>query len=67
MGQQARWLTFIELFDFEIQHRCGARHGNADGLSRRPVEEDNEESRLCRTQAKTIQDTGETSLKTTKQ
>jgi len=65
MGQQARWLTFIELFDFEIQHRSGARHGNADGLSRRPVEEDEEESRLRRTQATTVQDTGETSLKTT--
>ena len=57
MGQQARWLTFIELFDFEIQHRSGARHGNADGLSRKPVEEDKEESRLRRTQATTIQDT----------
>lgn len=37
MGQLARWLTFIEMFDFEIRHRAGAQHGNADGLSRRPV------------------------------
>ena len=36
MGQLARWLTFIEQFDFEVVHRAGARHGNADGLSRRP-------------------------------
>jgi len=37
MGQQARWLTFIEMFDFEIRHRAGRRHGNADGLSRKPL------------------------------
>jgi len=36
MGQLARWLTFIEQFNFEVVHRAGARHGNADGLSRRP-------------------------------
>jgi len=29
-------LTFIKQFDFEVVHRAGARHGNADGLSRRP-------------------------------
>ena len=56
MGQQARWLSFIELFDFEIQHRSGARHGNADGHSRRPVEEEKKENRLRHTQAITIQD-----------
>ena len=36
--QLARWLTFIEQFDYEILHRPGTQHGNADGLSRRPVE-----------------------------
>jgi len=36
LGQQARWLTFIEMFDFEICHRAGSRHGNADALSRKP-------------------------------
>ena len=36
MPQLARWLTFIEEFDYEIQHREGRKHGNADGLSRRP-------------------------------
>jgi len=35
MPQLARWLTFIEQFDYEIEHRPGAKHGNADGLSRR--------------------------------
>ena len=33
MPQMARWLTFIEQFDYEIEHRPGTRHGNADGLS----------------------------------
>jgi hypothetical protein len=37
MAQLARWLTFIELFDFDVQHRAGTGHGNADGLSRIPI------------------------------
>jgi len=36
MPQLARWLTFIEEYDYEVQHREGKKHGNADGLSRRP-------------------------------
>ena len=36
----ARWLAYIEQFDFEIQHRAGSKHGNADGLSRTPTHED---------------------------
>jgi len=35
MPQLAHWLTFIEEFDYEIVHRTGKRHSNADGLSRR--------------------------------
>ena len=31
-------MTFIEQFDYEVQHREGRKHGiNADGLSRRAV------------------------------
>jgi len=37
MPQLARWLTFIEQFDYEILHRPGTQHDNADSLSRRPV------------------------------
>ena len=33
-GQLARWLDFLQTFDFEIIHRAGVSHGNADGLSR---------------------------------
>ena len=36
IGQQARWLEQMEEFEFEIEHRAGTKHGNADALSRRP-------------------------------
>ena len=32
----ARWLERLSDFDFEVQHRPGQLHGNADGLSRLP-------------------------------
>lgn len=45
MPQLARWLTFIEQFDYEVVHRPGTKHGNADGLSRKPSDEStNDES-----------------------
>ena len=34
-GQTARWLEELAMYDFDIQHRQGARHGNADAFSRR--------------------------------
>jgi dUTPase len=34
-GQSARWLEKLAGFDYEVQHRPGVQHGNADGLSRR--------------------------------
>jgi hypothetical protein len=37
VAQQARWLEFIEQFQYSIEHRPGHRHGNADALSRIPV------------------------------
>jgi len=36
IGQQARWLEIMEEFDFQVEHRPGLRHGNADAVSRRP-------------------------------
>jgi len=36
VGQQARWIGFLEEFDFDIVHRQGKLHLNADALSRRP-------------------------------
>jgi len=35
MPQLARWLTFIEEFDYEVVPRGGRRHTNGDGLRRR--------------------------------
>ena len=32
----ARWLSILGSYDFEIQHRSGVLHGNADALSRYP-------------------------------
>lgn len=40
IGQQARWLEILEEFDYEVQHRPGAKHSNADALSRRPPDGD---------------------------
>lgn len=36
VAQQARWLNFIEQFNYVIEHRAGAKHSNADALSRIP-------------------------------
>ena len=35
-GQVARWLECLQECDYEIQHRPGKQHNNADSLSRRP-------------------------------
>ena len=35
-GQVARWLEVLETYDFELIHRPGIKHGNADALSRGP-------------------------------
>ena len=36
VGQQARWLEIMEEYDFQVEHRPGCKHGNADAVSRRP-------------------------------
>ncbi|KAL5010990.1 hypothetical protein ScPMuIL_013295, partial [Solemya velum] len=35
-GQVARWIERLAEFDFEIEHRAGRLHNNADALSRHP-------------------------------
>ena len=35
-GQVARWLHQLQQYDFNIEHRAGRKHQNADALSRRP-------------------------------
>ena len=34
--QLARWLETLSEYEFTIEHRPGKKHGNADGLSRKP-------------------------------
>ena len=36
IGQNARWLELLEEYDYEIQHRKGTSHSNADAISRHP-------------------------------
>ena len=35
-GQIARWLQKLQDYEFEISHRSGQKHSNADAMSRRP-------------------------------
>jgi len=35
-SQVARWLEILAEFPYRIEHRAGKKHGNADGMSRRP-------------------------------
>lgn len=44
-GQVAKWLEILQEYDFEVQHRPGRKHANADALSRRPCFTD--ECRYC--------------------
>jgi hypothetical protein len=38
--QQVRWLMAVQDHDFEVQHRAGVKHTNADALSRFPEAND---------------------------
>lgn len=38
-GQHARWMDVLSTYDFNIEHRPGRLHGNADGLSRTPCKQ----------------------------
>ena len=38
-GQVARWLEALQELEFDIVHRKGRLHGNADALSRTPCEQ----------------------------
>lgn len=40
-GQVARWIEYLSNFEFEIEHRPGRQHGNADALSRYPIQKVN--------------------------
>ena len=40
-GQVARWLEVLAQYDFDIEHRPGVKHQNADSLSRKDFEQTN--------------------------
>jgi len=40
IGRQSRWLEILKEFQFNVEHRPGLKHSNAEALSRRPC-------RLC--------------------
>ena len=40
-GRLARWSFLVQQHDFEIRHRPGTLHANADALSRRPYKSPN--------------------------
>jgi len=38
LGQMSRWINTLNMYSYKIIHRPGAKHSNADGLSRRPCD-----------------------------
>jgi predicted aspartyl protease len=38
-GMVGRWLSSISPFSYKIEHRSGVNHGNADGLSRKMIQD----------------------------
>ena len=71
-GQVARWLEVLGTFDFNIEHRPGPKHGNADALSRLPckqcgsgiIDEDLENSEDVRKRAKQLHSTNRDMVET---
>ena len=43
-GMHARWANLLQEYDFEIKHRKGLKHLDADGLSRNPLPSDRDET-----------------------
>ena len=46
-GQHARWALAMQEYDFEIVHRPGVTHQNADGLSRLPLPSTSDGTGAC--------------------
>ena len=50
-GQLARWLEVLSQYDLVVEHRSGTKHGNADGLSRRPCKQCGREEEVSEVEA----------------
>lgn len=53
-GQLARWILKLQDYDFEIVHRAGHLHRNADALSRNPRHQGNNTCPACTVNAVTV-------------
>ena len=42
-GQVARWLEVLDTYNFQLEHRPGVRHANADAMSRVPCAQCNQQ------------------------
>ena len=56
-GQLTRWLLFLQQFHFEVVYKPGKSHGNADCLSRLPLQQDSEETIVAAVQEMVDHDT----------
>ena len=55
-GQVARWLQILGEYDYEIVHRAGKSHQNADSLSRKPCSQCNRSDSESKTTTATEED-----------
>ncbi|CAC5364271.1 unnamed protein product [Mytilus coruscus] len=44
VGKFARWVAFLQSYDFDIKYRPGKIHTNADGVSRRTYDDEEDQS-----------------------
>ncbi|XP_076383913.1 uncharacterized protein LOC143261229 [Megalopta genalis] len=61
-GQIARWIKRVQGYDFEVKHREGRLHQNADRLSRRPCE--SQDCARCKRLEEKTEENGDVVLRT---
>ena len=47
-GRIARWVAYLQQFNYKIEHKAGKKHLNADALSRRTYQEESNPDELVR-------------------
>ena len=45
-GRIARWIAYLQQFDYDIEHKAGKKHSNADALSRRDYDKESKPDEL---------------------
>ena len=53
-GQLARWLEYLQEYNFNIQHRKGSHHQNADTLSRYPAHQPDSSTMISNVHVNTV-------------